>query len=375
MKVKGVVFAALAAFFTSAMGLSWAIDTRAIDVVRNKTVLESSDLLIIDNFFAEAVREIVKTKDFTSVAKLRTDIVSRQGTQPQYTQQFADSAQKYVSSSLQAALQLPEERRTKVIVNLLILIDGLEDLRLVDMAIAKLKDQNTIIRYWAVHCITNEGIVKQLNTGGSVNVKIARLFVERLKEIVDSSSPEITGLIANFAGNITIPQGEELLVRIADMRIKKYAGWTVEYELLDGVIIKLLDSKMASGLGSGSSGKSAAAVRFGQLYSFAIQRYVKGRNLLSNTQKQQLASVLVETEDKCVGRILGRPQSIIKKAVERDDFAAILIEHDRLLGDATKAGELSSKLNFDYGTASDGGKRTAPLPLPAPPSMKTEPAK
>jgi hypothetical protein len=155
------------------------------------------------------------------------------------------------------------------------------------------------------------------------------------------------------------------------MRIKKYAGWTVEYELLDEAILKLLDSKIASG--SGGSVKSA--VRFGQLYSFAIQRYVKGRELLIATQKRQLASVLVETEDKCVGRILGRLQSTIKKAVERDDFTAIVEEHNRLLGDGTRAGELSSKLNFDYGTASGGGKRTAPLPLPAPPPKKTTPSK
>jgi hypothetical protein len=376
MKVKGAVFAVLAAFFASATGLSWAVvDTRAIDAVRDKTVLENKDLFIIDNFLSEAVREISKTRDFASIAKVRMDIISRRSPQPQYSQQFSESAQKYIYSAFEAALQLPEERRTKLMVNLLILIDGLEDLRLADLAIAKLKDNNTIIRYWAVHCITNEGIAKQLNTGGSANVKIARLFLERLKEVVDSSSPEIIGLIAKFAGDINIPQGEEMLVQIADMRMKKYASWTVEYELLDGVILKLLDSKIASGSGLKSSDKSAAAVRFGQLYSFAIQRYVKGRGSLTDTQKRQLASVLVETEDKCVGRILGAPQSIIKKAVERDDYAAIVVEHNRLLGDAKQAGELSSKLNFDYGTTSDGRKRTAPPPLPAPPPKKTEPIK
>jgi len=376
MKVKGAVFAVLAAFFASATGLSWAVvDTRAIDAVRDKTVLENKDLFIIDNFLSEAVREISKTRDFASIAKVRMDIISRRSPQPQYSQQFSESAQKYIFAAFEAALQLPEERRTKLMVNLLILVDGLEDLRLADLAIAKLKDNNTIIRYWAVHCITNEVIAKQLNTGGSANVKIARLFLERLKEVVDSSSPEIIGLIAKFAGDINIPQGEEMLVQIADMRMKKYASWTVEYELLDGVILKLLDSKIASGSGSKSSDKSAAAVRFGQLYSFAIQRYVKGRGSLTDTQKRQLASVLVETEDKCVGRILGAPQSIIKKAVERDDYAAIVVEHNRLLGDAKQAGELSSKLNFDYGTTSDGRKRTAPPPLPAPPPKKTEPIK
>jgi len=376
MKVKGAVLTVLAAFFASATGSSWAVvDTRAIDAVRSKTVLENKDLFTIDNFLSEAVREILKTRDFASIAKVRMDIISRRSPHPQYSQQFFESAQKYIIAAFEAASQLPEERRTIVTVNLLILVDGLEDLRLADLAIAKLKDQNAIIRYWAVHCITKEVIAKQLNTGGSVNTKIARMFLERLKEVVDSSSPEIIGLIANFAGNINIPQGEELLVQIADMRMKKYASWTVEYELLDGAILKLLDSKIASGSGSKSSDKSAAAVRFGQLYSFAIQRYVKGRGTLTDTQKRQLASVLVEAEDKCVGRILGAPQSIIKKAVERDDYAAIVVEHNRLLGDAKQAGELSSKLNFDYGTASGGGKRTAPLPLPAPPPRKTEPVK
>lgn len=367
MKVKGVVLAAMAVFFVSSMEFAWAVDTRAIDAVRNKKELETKDLFVIDNFLAEAIREMVNAGDFTSIANLRMIIISRQGTQPQYAQQFLDSIQKYISAGFEAARRLPQERQIKVIVNLLILLDGLGDLRLVDLAIARLKDKNTIIRYWAVRCITNDNIVKQLNAGGAVNMKIARLFIDRLKEILDSS-PEIIGLIADFAGNINIPQGEDLLVQIADLRMKKYADWSVEYELLDGTILNLLYRKMASG--SVSSGKSAA-VRFAQLYSFAMQRYVKGRGLLSDSQKQQLASVLVETEDKCISRVLS-PQSVIKRAVERDDFAAIIMEHNRLLGDATKAGQLSSKLDFDYGSAGDSRKRTAPLPLPAPPQKVTD---
>ena len=38
---------------------------------------------------------------------------------------------------------------------------------------------------------------------------------------------------------------------------------------------------------------------------------------------------------------------------------ALEAERDRLLGNA-----LPSKLNFDYGTDSNGTRRTAPLPLP-----------
>jgi len=374
MKVKLVILTVSVAFFASPADSGWAvINTRDIDAVRNKTVLDNKDLFIIDNFLAEAVRELVRTKDFTMIATLRAEILRRRGTQPQYAEQFSESAYKYISSGFNEALQLPEYRRTKVIVNLLILVDGLEDLRLADLAIAKLKDKNTIIRYWAVHCLTNAGIVKRLNSGGAANLKVARLLIERLKEVVETGSPEIIALTARFAGDINIPQSEELLLQIADMRIKKYADWTVEYELLDGVILNLLDGKIASA--SGGSGKPAVALRFAQLYSFAIQRYVKGRGLLSDVQKQRLASVLIETEDKRISRILGRPQTVIKKAVERDDYAAILDEHNRLLGDATRAGELPSKLNFDYGAAtSDGRKRTTPLPLPEP-LKKTTPSK
>ena len=80
------------------------------------------------------------------------------------------------------------------------------------------------------------------------------------------------------------------------MRIKKYAGWAVDYALLDATILQSLYNKIAAG----GPRKPAVARRFGQLYSYAMQRYIKGQNYLDATQKGYLASVLVETIDSRV---------------------------------------------------------------------------
>jgi len=370
MKVKWAISAVLATFLVFVMNSgSQAVNTRDIDKVRNKGVLDSEDLQTIDNFVGEAVQELAETKDFTSVAKVRTVILSRsnserQSAEAQYAQQFSESAYKYISEAFKGADELtPEEHKFKVMVNLLILVDNLEDLRLADLAIGLLKDENAVIRYWAVHSVTNTGILEQLNSGESANLNLAKKIAERLVELVEAASPEMIGLMAEFATESNVPEGEDLLVRIADVRISKYADWTVEYELLDGVILKLLERKMSSG----GRNKLAIARRFGQLYSCAMQRYVMGRGFLGDAQKGWLASVLVETEKSCIGKLLGMSQSVIKRAVEQGDYMTLLQEHSRLLGDETRAGQLGLKLEFDYGRNSDGTRRIAPLRLAEPP--------
>jgi len=373
-----VIFAVLGAFLVLVMNpSSVAVNTRDIDVVRKKEVLDSRDLTVIDDFVSEAVRELVRTRDFTSIAKIRTVILSRKSTQGQYAQQFSESAYKHISAGLtQAETLKPDDRKTKVTINLLILIDGLADLRLADLAIGKLKSENMIARYWAVHILTNPGIIKQLNSADTSNSRAAEVIAEELKELLESSNPEIIALIAKFGADVKIPQGEDLLGQTADVRIKRYADWTVKYELMDSVILKLLESKI-SAPSTGSSGpssatgssKSTAARRFGQLYSYTIQRYAKGQAFLSDIQKQQLASILVETEEKCISKLLGRPQTTIRRAIERENLPALLQEHNRLLGDGTSTGELPLRLNFNYGggRTPSGVPRTAPTPLPEPP--------
>jgi len=374
MKIKWLIFAVLVAFLILVMNPgSVAVNTREVDNVRKKVVLDNDDLKIIDDFLAQAIQELVRTRVFNKIAKIRTVILSRQSTQAQYAQQFSESARKYIAAGFKKAQELPRPERTiGVTINLLILMDGLHDLGLADSAIAMLKNENMVIRYWAVHCLTNPGIITQLNS--ATNSNQASVIAAQLKELIENSTPEIVALIAQFAVSVNIPQAEELLTQIADLRIKTYADWTVKYELYDSAILKYLSSKillpsesLGGTLPTTTSSRPAIARRFAQLYSYAIQRYVKGDALLNDTQKSHLASVLVDTEDKCIGRLLGKPQLTIRRAVERKNIQAILAEHDRLLGTATTPGQLPTALKFDYSTTGSS-RRTAPIPLPNPPT-------
>jgi flagellin-specific chaperone FliS len=376
MKIKWLIFAVLVASFVLLMNSGTvAVSTREVDNVRKKAVLDNSDLKIIDDFLAQAIQELVGTRDLTDIAKIRTVILSRQSTQGQYAQQFSESARRHIAAGFQQAQDLKRpERITAVTINLLILIDGLHDLGLADLVMGMLKNENMVIRYWAVHCLTNTDIITQLNA--ATNSKQASAIAAQLKGIVDNSTPEIVALIAQFAAGLDIPENEKLLIQIADLRIRQYADWTVKYELYDSALLKYLSSKIpvptespAGLIPTTIETKPEIARRFAQLYSYAIQRYIKGAALLNDTQKSHLASVLVETEDKCLGRLLGSPQLTIRRALERQNAQGIMDEHDRLLGTATTPGQLPTILKFDYGSTSNS-TRTVPIPLPDPPTKQ-----
>ncbi len=370
MRTKHTIFAVLAAIFLvlAVNPVSEGVDTKAIDAVRNKAVLDSKDRQIIDDFVAQAVAELVKTKDFTSVSRVRSIILRKKSPQPQYAAQFSSSARKYISLGFEQASKLnSESRQFRAMLNLLILLDGLEDLQLVDLATERLNDANTSICYWAVHSITNAGITEQLNADPAANTKLAVQIVQALEKQLDRCSPEVLPMMVEFAGAVKVGQAEGLLLRIADIRIKQYAEWTVENELMDIAILEALFNKIPSG----RTGKSAVARRFAQLYSYAIQRYYIGRDFLTDKQKQHLISVLVETEASHISKLLGEPPQLtvkIRRALERNDYTALLLEHNRILGDKTREGQLSLKLKFDYGQNSDGTKRIEPLALSKPPS-------
>jgi len=341
------------------------VDSRRIEEVVKKSVLTPEDLQIIDAFVSDAVGRLVRTIDFTEVATTRATILNRQGTQAQYAQRFSEALARELARGLQYAgteISSPE-RRFKVFTNLLILINDLNDPRLLDLAIGMIPQDNSAVRYWAVRAATNPGAWAKLSQDQAAASQVARRIIDMCLTVVEGSSPEVLHLMAQFAGQYNTPAAGQLLMRIADERIRSYADWAVRYELVDTAILRLLCNRITSD----GTPDPEMAKRFAQLYSFAIQRYIRGsrENALRDLSKDYLAAVLAETEEQCLTKLLGSPQAGIQRALQAGDLAALQAEHNRLLGGPNQPGALPSKFRFSYGSA--GNVRQMPLDLPEPP--------
>lgn len=341
------------------------VDSRRIEEVAKKSVLTQEDFEIIDAFAADAIGRLVRTVDFTEVAKTRASIVGRQNSQAQYAQRFSDACLREIKAGFDYASNeiTDPQRRLKVFANLLILINELNDPRLVDLSIGMISHEAVAVRYWAVRTATNPTVWEKLGQDQAAAAATSRKILDACNQAVETSSAEVLNLMAQFAGRYNTAPAGELLARIADVRIKAYAGWNVKYELVDTTILKLLSGRITAG---GASNEQFAR-QFAQLYSYAIQRYIRGtqENALRGMSRNHLAAVLIETEEQCIGKLLGGTQTGVRRALEAGDMTALQAEHDRLLGGESQQGALPAKFGFNYGNS-----RTAPQVLPMPGQVK-----
>lgn len=341
-------------------------DIWGIEEVRSKGVLEESDFKIIDNFVRASIKGLVEVEDFTDVARIRDKIIfysssETSSSKAQYRRQYYKSAHQYISSALTWAEQLPDENKKLVkIINLLILVDGLSDIQLAELAEDRVNDENMSIRYWAVHSLCSRKVIGQINSAGGENEDLVNRIFDKFEKIIYESDSLIVAMITRFSSRIESEKATELLLKIADMRIKAYADWTVENELFDAVVLRALYRRAVRS--PASSGD--VAERFGQLYSYVLQRYIKGEERLSDGRKQQLISVMVEIESDCISKLFGR-QSRIRRAIEEKDFEKLIKEHNLLLGDSQREGKLGLKFNFMY-KRSDGSSSMEPAALSLP---------
>jgi hypothetical protein len=372
-----------------------AVMTKQIDLVVQKTLLnnellESTDFEVIDAFWGEALYELLFAEDFSEIVSIRNQIfVRRGGTEPsQYSVVFITSAQKHLKTAFDKIESWETSRRKAWIErNLIILTAQLESPKLLELGLRMIGHRDGTVRYWAVKTVTNPGVIGQLNSETSPDAELSTRIIRQLETTaMNETHPEILSLIAAFAGQVNGPPAKELLIRIVDLRTRAYEEWTVKYELMDAKLLRSIGNEILSPASEQS--RPALCCKFAQLYSYVMQRYILGEGILSEITKQQLASVLVEVEQSVLDRLLGRPQSTIKKAVEKiltsrtaeqKDYSALQQEHDSLLGSTARKGDLAAALNFDYGKNPDGTaitspKKLGPPPEPQPETETTEPA-
>lgn len=369
MFLRGAAALLMSAFF--AFECVKAVDVSRIDEVRKKEVLSDSDLAVIADFVTDGIDEMLNSIRLSDIAAARTAVTTRktsskESAQIQYGPEFLDAVHQNIGLALEQAADITDpQRKAMVEMNLMILIDSLEDPELARAALEKVGDDNVMIRYWAIHSVTNFNFIEKLNSTNEGETELAKEITNKLTQVTDNEQCASTlSLIARFVGHCNNSNCRSLLVQLADIRIAKYASWKVDNEQLDGQILKMLSEKIASKK-SLSADKAILGQKFGQLYSYVIQRYILGENILTTSQKRALISVIVDGElyaEKMSSGTLGS----IKRAIEKNDFDRLFMEHDSLLGLEAQAGELAATVGFNYGTNADGLALTAPAALPRP---------
>lgn len=349
----------------------FAINTVKIDVVRSKESLVEADTAVIEQFVTDALSEFFEKTDFSDIAALRTAIVSRstsslESGQIQYGPRFFTAAGKEISSTAKKIDDLDESyRKTLLTTNLLILVNDLGNIEISKIAFDYLQSQNVIVRYWAVNCLTNADMVRQLNVESDENRRLGQEFIQRLSPVAQAEETgDILAFIAEFAGGLKQqPSANDLLTTIANKRIDLYLNWKVNDEMTDIAILKALAERAKTDTDS----SKVMAKNFATLYSAGIQRYVLDDGILDETNKSNLVSVITQSEKLVTGFVSDWPGSL-KRALEKGGGAGLLAEHDLLFGSASTIGKLPAKVGFDYGKNPDGTVQNAPPALPKPPA-------
>ena len=343
------------------------IQTSRIETVVNKNVLDSSDFEVIDEFVNRAILELLNTDDFSTVSSIRSTILrfsssNKASARDQYSNAFFDSVYKHIGNAFAELKTLESaERRKMILINLLILSNQLNEPRLTEYTKQYLDNKDITVRYWALQSVTNPSIIKYMNSGGGDGLLLARDIASRILERVGSASAEELSLMLRFARGITLKEGDTIILRIADVRINRYANWNVDYELFDAALLRSLYNELVN---ADVEKQKTFGRRFCILFSYIFQRYIKGVDILNDTHKRYLESVMVDVERNCVSNALNQAQITIKQAIEGDSLIGLLEEHNRLLGDETRAGELPVRFNCDYGNNSEGNSRMYPPELP-----------
>lgn len=356
-----------------------AVDTSKVEQVRTQFIQSNTQPdkaaeQVIDEFWRKSIDSMMLVEDTAEIVAMRSDLVKQKGDKDLsfYASAYVKIAAVHLKSALDtvAGWENNDSKKLRIERNFMILIADLGRMELSDLAMSRLNHDDMMVRYWSVRAITSPRVISQLTSDITRDEKLTSQILSSLGDFVKKYDDAIVlPYIANFAVGIKNAAGNSLLMAIADKRIDAYMKWTVSDEAADAGILKGIGGLIFET--ASASARQELLGRFGQLYSCVVQRYLIGTNLPA-ASRDQLVTVICEVETAVMEKMLPGSANRFRNELQRNQ--PIDKVYEALFGTSGKAGELSTRMNFDYGKDGSGKGLVVPRSLPTPPATQSQPA-
>ena len=353
---------------------AFGLDTDSIaglrgETVSQKTPFSPAQVQIIEKFWRNAIDSLLIAEDSEQQSQIIDQLVAEKGNENLsfYVSSYIETGKKHLQMAFDTVKQrdLPA-RKLSMERKLMVLIARLKNVSLAPFALDHFKDPDPAVRYWAVKTFDDFEMVRQLadvTSDADLKNKIIQAMSERVE---NETSFVILRVAVDFAVTLNDAASRDLLNKLAEKRIKAYMDWSVTGEWFDTYLLNGIGQLIVSQQPSDERVKLSRT--FAQLYSCVIQRYIKGESL-TDSARNSLITVIAEVEIVTVAKLIPGWQMSLKKAVEQN--TGLEREAENLLGAPSKPGDLSLRLNFNYGKDPDGKAIMAPTPIqPAPELVK-----
>ncbi len=347
-----------------------ALDTAPISAVfqktsNGKTAPAGADADAVTQFITTACEQILFAEKPADAIDARVQLLAFRG-QDQYAQAYGSVLRGRLEAAIKEASSFPDAaKKATALRNFTILIAQMETLDLAKLSVGLLGEPDMVIRYYAVKALTCEKVSSQLAAAATADAAVRKQILDVLTQTASKENqPVILGMLARHAVGSKGAEGRELILAAIDTRMKAYAAWKVTQESVDLELLTALVDKLSASVAP--EDRAVLAGRFAQYFSFVIQRYAKGQDILSASAKQAMISTIVGTEEFLLSgpTLLNRKATDLRSAIQKNNMEALMKAHDTLLGSATGAGELIGKIKYAY-----EGNATAPKALTPPPTI------
>ncbi|MCE5184611.1 MAG: hypothetical protein LLF76_00605 [Planctomycetaceae bacterium] len=336
-----------------------AVDTVDIAAVRQRSTasVSTADQAVITKFWRTSLDRMFLAPEPQEVVDTRLQLVEQKGgDNAVFAETYLGEALKDIQVAYETVQKIESpSKRLLIEQNLTILVAELQSPKLLPLVLDRTASEDEVVRYWAVKAITQPAIASELAKPGSSQSQVTDAVLKAVSQRAPvETRPEIARMVLLFAGSVDHPAARELLISMADKRIELYKNWTVQNEDLDVSLLNALGG--VATLQSGDT-KALFGRKFAELYAVILQRYLKGQGKLGPASIERLVTVIVEVDQSCLDKVM-TIKTGIKTAIQRK--TGLEREYETLLGNRMMAGELATKLRFDYGKDASGKAITAP---------------